>query len=95
MSKLGRLIGDSIREFFGYSQILERQIHLEMELAKYEKQMNLIEGSIRNLQASFMDVTIGDELSPERKRLSDEVGRRIIKRLEDNDKARRHTLGEL
>ena len=40
-------------------------------------------------------VSLTDELDPARKRLSDEIGRKAEKRIEAEDKARRHSIGEL
>lgn len=40
-------------------------------------------------------VTFSGELDPKRKAMSDELGRRMEQKLIAEDKARRHTLGEL
>lgn len=43
---------------------------------------------------SDLAVTFSDEHDPKRKEMSDKLGARAIKRLQDEDKARRHALGE-
>ncbi len=40
-------------------------------------------------------VKLTDEFDPARKALSDEIGAKAIKRAQDEDWARRHTLGEI
>lgn len=44
---------------------------------------------------SDLAVTFGDEHDPKRKDMSDKLGRRMIEKLSAEDKARKHTLGEL
>ena len=44
---------------------------------------------------SDLAMTFGDEHDPKRKEMSDKLGQRAIKRLEAEDWARRHTLGEV
>lgn len=47
------------------------------------------------LLRSDLAVTFGDENSPLRKEMSQVLGKRMIEKLSAEDKARKHTLGEL
>lgn len=44
---------------------------------------------------SDLTVTYFDEMDPRRKSASDRLGQKMIEKLSAEDKARRHTLGEL
>lgn len=44
---------------------------------------------------SDLTVTYFDEMDPKRKSASDRLAQKMIEKLEAEDKARRHTLGEL
>lgn len=44
---------------------------------------------------SDLATTFFDEHDPKRKEMSDKLGQRAIKKLEADDWARRHTLGEV
>ena len=63
-----------------YERITDRLISVNEEIFK-----------LRNELA----VTFNDELSPKRKELSDELGRRMQAKLIAEDKARRHAEGRL
>jgi len=47
------------------------------------------------LPLSDLAALLRDEHDPARKKLSDKIGQKVINRLSAEDKARKHTLGEL
>lgn len=63
-------------------------------ISELRDKLDELNNQLLNSRAEF-NAAIYDEDDPRRRELSNEIGRRAIKRLKAEDKARRHTLGEL
>lgn len=74
--------------------LLRRWLGLNTDQEELHAHLRAIQDELLALR-SDLAVTFGDEHDPKRKDMSDKLGRRMIEKLSAEDKARRHTLGEL
>jgi len=74
--------------------LLRRWLGLESDALAIHKNLADLHDEMIGMRSDLVS-TFKDELDPKRKEMSDRLGQRALKRLEAEDKARRHTLGEI
>ena len=73
---------------------LRRWLGLDTDFHSVHQHLEDLHDELIGLR-SDLAMTFGDEHDPKRKAISDKLGRRMIDKLSAEDKARKHTLGEL
>jgi hypothetical protein len=74
--------------------LIRRWLGLPDDFAMIHKHLTDLHDEMIGMR-SDLQVTFKDEHDPKRKEMSDKLGRRAIEKLNAEDWARRHTLGEI